>query len=93
LQTNSKEEEKRLRIRIALAAYAYEFENDSLMSDEEFDALSLKIDVNVKTGWQQLDKFFKLNFEPSTGMWIRQHPQLSGLQIIYNKYFRSRDDL
>ena len=36
-------QEIRNRIKLSVAAYAYEFEGDSIMTDHEYDELSLKI--------------------------------------------------
>lgn len=85
-------EQRRVRIRLALAAYAYEYHDDSIMSDEEFDSLSLRVDTKVKTGDDELDQFFEKHFDPSTGMWIRQHPGLARLGVIYENYFKNRKD-
>ena len=38
--------EVRNRIRLSVAAYAYEYKDDPIMSDDEFDALSNKINVD-----------------------------------------------
>ncbi|QGH74630.1 hypothetical protein KNU84_gp074 [Bacteriophage DSS3_VP1] len=80
--------ERRNRIRLSVAAYAYEYKDDSIMSDAEFDALSYKIDVSVSTKNRKMDNFFKKNFEPCTGMWIRKHPDKRGLENIYHRYFK-----
>ena len=79
--------EIRNRIRLAVAAYAYEYCSNSIMTDHEFDALSLKIDTTVNTGKTKLDAFFKEHFEPATGMWVRQHPDKQGLRTIYERYY------
>ncbi len=78
------------RIRLSLAAYAYEFESDSIMSDHEFDEMSKLIDVNVSTGNKKLDAFFKREFNPCTGMWIRAHPEPLKLKRIYDRHYRTR---
>lgn len=75
--------ERRNRIKLSLYAYAYEFEGDSLVSDGEYDDLSLKIDKSVKTGNKKLDTFFNREFDPHTGMWIRKHPELDKLKALY----------
>jgi hypothetical protein len=78
--------EIRNRIRLAVAAYAYEYCHDSIMSDHEFDELSLKIDPEAMTGDTKLDDYFKKHFEPATGMWVRQHPDKQGLRTAYERY-------
>ena len=80
--------ERRNRIRLSVAAYAYEYKHVSIMSDAEFDALSLKIDPSVSTGNRKLDAFFKTTFTPDSGMWIRKHPDKRGLANIYHRYWR-----
>ena len=80
--------EVRNRIRLSVAAYAYEYKDDPIMSDDEFDALSNKINVDEKTGNRKMDNFFKKHFQPDTGMWIRKHPDLRGIQNIYEKVWK-----
>lgn len=75
--------ERRNRIRLSLAAYAYEYKNTSIMTDAEFDSLSKKINKDVPTGNETMDKFFREQFEPDTGMWIHKHPDLAGLEKLY----------
>ena len=77
--------ERRNRIRLAVWAYAYEFLDDPLVSDEEFDALALQINPAVKTGNRKLDRFFATEFSPSTGMWVRKHPDQRGLHRTYKR--------
>lgn len=84
------ETERRNRIRLSVAAYAYEYKSDSIMSDGEYDELSKKIDVSIVTGNEVLDKFFREKFSPETGMWIREHPDISGLVHIYEKVWKNR---
>lgn len=81
-------QEIRNRIRLSVAAYAYEFEDDSIMGDTEFDSLARSINVAEKTGHKKLDSFFKKHFMPDTGMWIRNHPDLSGIKFIYETYYK-----
>lgn len=80
------ETERRNRIRLSVAAYAYEFRDDSIMTDAEFDALALKINPDMDTGNEKLDKFFKEEFVAYSGSWIYKHPDLNGLITIYVKY-------
>jgi len=61
------------------------------MTDHEFDALSLKVDLSVVTGNRKLDNFFKKHFQPSTGMWIRKHPDKAGLENIYYRYWKEKE--
>lgn len=84
--------ERRNRIRLSVAAYAYEFEDDPIMSDAEFDNLAKEIDVRVETGNEELDQFFRKHFESYTGSWVHDHPDISGLQRIYNRQKEKRND-
>ena len=76
------------RIILSVAAYAYEYLGESFMTDHEFDELSLKINPDVKTGNDLMDDFFKKHFDPSTGMWIRKHPEIQKLNYLYKKYYK-----
>lgn len=82
------ENERRHRIRLSVAAYAYEFHSDPIMSDAEFDELSLKINKNIKTGNKVLDKFFVQNFDSCTGMWIHHHPEKQKLEWLYRNVYK-----
>jgi uncharacterized protein YrzB (UPF0473 family) len=77
--------ERRNRIRLSVAAFAYEFENDSIMNDGDFDALAETIDVNMDTGNELMDTFFREQFSPHTGQWIHNHPELDKLKKLYNR--------
>jgi hypothetical protein len=66
--------ETKNRIKVAVAAYAYEVLNQPIITDGEFDALAKKIDLSVNTRRPDLDKWFRENFSPSTGMWVLNHP-------------------
>jgi hypothetical protein len=67
--------ETRRRIRLAVAAYTYEIMQCPVMSDSEFDELAKSIDLTVDTRRPDLDKWFRKNFDPFTGMWIHGHPE------------------
>ena len=75
--------EIRNRIRLSLASYSYEFHDDSLMTDAEFDKLSREINPNEKSGNELIDRFFREEFMVDSGMWIRRHPELDKLKLIY----------
>ena len=77
------------RIKLSVAAYAYEFEDDAIMSDHEFDELSLQINPEEKTGNKKMDDFFKNHFSAHTGMWIRKHPEIKQLSVLYKKYYKN----
>ena len=82
-------QEIRNRIKLSIAAYAYEFLGESIMTDHEYDELSLKINPNEKTGNDMMDEFFKTQFQPDTGMWIRSHPEIEKLEYLYKKYYKN----
>ncbi len=74
--------ERRRRIQVAVWAYAYEMLSESLVSDDTFDAESKLIDLSVSTGNTKMDLWFKANFTPDTGMWVRRHPGAARLKQI-----------
>ena len=74
--------ETKNRIRVAAAAYAYEYEDKRLMTDSDFDTLAESIDLSVDTRRPDLDKWFRKNFKPDTGMWVRNHPEREKLAYI-----------
>ena len=84
------ETERRNRIKLSVAAYAYEFDNISIMSDAEFDQLAEKINVQVVTGNELMDDFFREHFSPYTGQWIHKHPNKAKLDDIYVKFFKKK---
>jgi hypothetical protein len=84
------EVQTRLRIKLSIAAYAYEVASDSIMSDAEFDSQCLLIDPSIETGNSKMDKFFKEEFNPSTGQWIHKHPDLATIVSLYRKYYASK---
>lgn len=79
--------ERRKRIKISLYAYGYEFENDLLIDDHTYDKLATEIDLTIKTGNKKLDHFFEAEYTPYSGMWIRNHPELDKLKILYNRIY------
>jgi hypothetical protein len=85
--------EKKRRINVSLWAYAYEFLNESLVEDYIFDAECLLVKPEIETGSFIEDKFFKNEFTPSTGMWVRKHPDLTGLAFVYWIKTRSQKDI
>jgi hypothetical protein len=84
-------EERRLRIKLSVAAYAYEYEDDSIISDAEFDTLCKKVNLEQGTGYKALDNYFKKQFKPDTGMWIRKHPDKAGLTNLYYRYYKDKN--
>lgn len=84
--------ERRNRILLSIAAYAYEYENISLVSDEDFDAAAQAIDLSIDTGNPTLDEFFRKEFSPSTGLWIRKHPDLLGIANRFRKTLKELEE-
>jgi hypothetical protein len=76
------------RIRLSVAAYAYEYLDESIMSDAEFDKMCLEVDLKIDTGNKKMDNFFKKHFDPSTGQWIRKHPELKKIADRYARYYK-----
>lgn len=81
--------ERRNRILVSLWAYAYEFEDNPLVSDAVFDKKASEIKPATSTGNAELDAFFRTEFSPTTGMWVRTHPELHKLKKLYNRLHRS----
>lgn len=81
--------QRRIRIRLALAAYAYEYHDAPIMSDAEFDKMSLEVDTSIETGNPEIDEFYRKFFDPSTGGWIHSHPERYKIEWIYKRYFES----
>lgn len=81
------EQQTKLRILLLMAAYAYEFEPDKepLCSDGEFDAACLMVDTSIATNRPHLDQWFKENFDPSTGAWIYNFPELEGIKAMVKR--------
>jgi len=78
------ERERHRRIKLSIWAYAYEIENKPLVDDLTFDTECLKSDPAVQTG--RLDDWWQNNFNPSTGMWIHNHPELGGIERLYERW-------
>jgi orotate phosphoribosyltransferase len=86
-QPTSLEIERAKRIRVSLWAYAYEEKGHSIVSDVVFDQTCHEIDPSVDTGNPPLDHFFKTCFHPCTGCWIHEHPDLRGIELLYQRLF------
>lgn len=79
--------ETRNRIMVAAASYAYEVEGDPIMSDRDFDTLCGRINLLTVTTNPAMDKWFRENFQPDTGMWVHKHPDPEGLTKVL-RYIR-----
>lgn len=86
------DKEVRNRIQLSIAAYAYEIRNESIMDDAEFDRRCNEIDLTVKTDNKKMDRWWKKNFDPSTGQWIQKHPEIKRIGYLYEKYYQSGNE-
>lgn len=77
--------ERRNRMLVTLWAYAYEIESFSFVSDLHYDEVCREIDTSIKTGNEILDEFFRTKFDPTTGLWIHEHPELDKVERLYRK--------
>lgn len=75
--------ERRIRIRLSLWAYAYEIKNAPLVSDGLFDAYAYCSNKEIITG--RFDAWWKMFFTPYTGSWIHTHPDLIGVERLYQR--------
>lgn len=82
--------ERRRRILLSVWAYAYEMMDVSLVDDHTFDAECLKVNLLIATGNKKLDKWWRSNFDPSTGMWVRNHPEQGRLRQIAERILEVR---
>lgn len=85
---NPVEHEVWRRIRLSVAAYAYEYLDESIMSDAEFDKICREVNLKINTGNKKMDNYFKKNFDPSTGQWIRKHPEIKKIADLYERYYK-----
>ena len=85
---NNIEQEIKKRIKLSIYAYAYEVENDSLIDDAEYDRLSNEINTDINTGNELMDRFFREEFDKSTGMWILKHPEIEKIKHLYDSYYK-----
>lgn len=84
------ERERKLRIQLAVYAYAYEFDDTSLIDDHAFDQMCLRVNRSMSTGNEVLDQFFREVFQPHTGSWIHEHPDLHGVSRLYYRHYKPR---
>lgn len=81
----------KIRILLAVAAYSYEYVSVSIIGDGDFDSLSKLVDLTVDTRRPDLDKYFRENFHPDTGMWIHKHPEKEKLKELFYSYYMYSD--
>lgn len=101
----STELHRRARIQLLLAAYSYELQSESVMSDEKFDELCLRLVqrsstnpnqwnlICPNTGNPTMDKFFGEEFSPHTGQWIHNMPkaELEKLKRLYIRLYLKKN--
>jgi hypothetical protein len=75
--------ERKRRINLAFWAFAYEIMGKSLVDDATFDRECQLVDLTVDTGRPDLDAWFRKEFNPSTGLWIHDHPELKKVALMY----------
>lgn len=80
---NPVEVERRRRIRLSVWAYAYEIADDPLVSDTVFDTVARASEPDIDTG--HLDDWWRIMFNPSTGLWIHSHPELDKVKQTYER--------
>jgi hypothetical protein len=71
------------RIDVAVWAYAYEIKAAPLVDDATFDIEAAKVDASIRTGNTKLDDFFANEFVAFSGAWVHKHPDLKGLERVY----------
>lgn len=70
---------------VSVWAYAYEVLSCSLVSDAEFDAECKLVDLSIDTGNEEMDKWFRENFQPHTGQWVLRHPHPGQIAALVSK--------
>jgi len=68
---------------LSVWAYAYEYLSAPMVSDEQFDAVARLSDPSITTG--RLDAWWRANFDPSTGFWVRSHPEIDLLANLHRR--------
>lgn len=84
------EYQTRIRIKLTMAAYAYEYLNRIIMSDSSFDILCQKVDLKINTKRPDLDEWWRKNFSPHTGMWIRSHPEIALIGSRFSQIYSDK---
>lgn len=84
--------ERARRIKLAVWACAYECYNTSFVDDYKFDSEARKVNVFQDTGDAALDAWFEENFDPSTGMWVHNHPGIRRLENIVEGILEARNE-
>lgn len=66
--------------------------HESLVDDHAFDAECLRVNLLQPTGNRKMDNWFKKNFDPSTGMWVHNHPNKRRLEEIAKQIIEFREE-
>lgn len=74
--------ERKRRIQLSVWAYAYELLDHSIVDDYRYDAVARQSDTFIETGNDELDLWWMINFDPSTGVWVHKHPHKERLREI-----------
>lgn len=77
--------ETRHRIQVLMHAYRYEVMGESVISDHDYDKLAYSIDLSIDTNRPDLDRWFRKEFQPSTGSWIHCYPERDKLKALINR--------
>lgn len=70
------------RIHVSVLAYAYEIDDAPLATDDAYDHWARSIRPEISTGRPDLDDFFRTEFTPHTGQWVRRHPEIRKLRVL-----------
>ncbi len=82
LNRTAVEIETHRRIKLAVWAYAYEVLDEPLVEDHVFDREALLVDLTINTTRPEMDRWFRKEFVPDSGVWIHRHPDLEGIKRI-----------
>lgn len=87
--------ETRRRIVLSVAAWAYEYadpdrEIESFLDDHTFDRECYFVDLSISTSRPDLDEWFRANFQPFTGSWVKGHPEKHKLEAMYFRSYRGK---
>jgi hypothetical protein len=78
------EVERRRRILLSVWAYAYEA-GQPLIDDATYDKESALVNLAIETGNKKMDSWFKENYNPYTGMWVRSHPEINKIANLVER--------
>lgn len=71
------------RIMLSMWAYGYEVASKPLVDDATFDHHAFEVNLSIDTGRPDLDEFFREKYDPNTGKWIWDHPELEKVAKRY----------